>query len=330
MVLYKPALLCAVFLAALLLSVPAARAQDIAVAGSPALAPLYLKWFREYEVHTGIRVAYSPFGANIRPPAAPVDFVLMEAPMDNGAYHAAGPGTLNLPMVIHAVAVVYSLPGLGSATLRLTGPILADIYLGKITRWNDPQIARINPGIRLPDLAVSPLHQSSGSGATYVFTSYLSAVSPDWKTNVGSGKAVHWPVGLGGKGSVGAARVLANPGSLVYMDLSYAMTTTLSRAAVRNMRGQYIVPTVEAMTLAARAVRQPEDLRGSLVNSPAPLGYPLVGYTYLCVYKRPASRKANDLITWMLTEGQRDAAGFGYAPLPPSVRKQALAALSLP
>lgn len=307
------------------------RAQDINVAGPFNVSPLYLKWFQEYQAQTGIGVRFQSMtagnGVRHEPFPGSIDFSILEAPMYDAEFRNAGPGILNLPVVAHAVAIVYNLPGLAEP-LRLTGPIIADIYLGRITRWNDPQIARLNPGATLPDLAVTPFHQWQGSGTTYVFTSYLSAISFDWKSSVGAGKSVRWPVGLGGKGSTGAARIQAVPGSISYLDLSYVQTAPLSLAAVQNADGQFVVPSVASTEAAASAVKLPRDMRASIVNSPAPLGYPLTGYFYVFAYKNPTNPKSRDLIVWILTKGQQEAASFGYARLPPAVRKQALAALT--
>jgi len=319
--------LCAAFPACLLLTASALRAQDINVLVPPNPNPLYLKWFREYQAQTGTNVIYQTPGSNRRPFLDRIDFSIAEVPMYDAEYRGNGPGTLNLPVAAHAAAIVYNLPGL-TARLHLTGLIIADIYLGRITRWNDPQIAKINPGLTLPDLAIDPIHQSNGSGTTYVFTAYLSAVSSDWKSGVGGGKQVHWPVGLGAKRDVGMARAVpATPGSIGYLEFSDAVTTPLSVAAVQNADGKFVVPSVESMEAAANAVKLPRDMRGSIVNSPAPAGYPVVGYFYVFADEKYTGANAKTLITWMLTKGQVKSAMFSYAPLPPAVEKQALAAL---
>ena len=317
---------CLVLLASLLMFTPL-KAQDIYAAGPTYPALFYYKWFQEYQAQTGVHVNYETIGSNGDLTAHPIDFRLGDAPMSEDEMRISS-GALNLPMAAHAVVIVYNLPGI-TAKLRLTGPIIADIYLGKITRWNDPQIVKINPGTALPDLAVNPVHQSNGNGTTYILTTYLSAVSPLWKSTVSAGTSVRWPVGLGGKQCAGVAHiVLQTPGSIGYMELSNIAANPVPFAAIQNAKGNFVVPSLESAELAASAVTLPRDMRGSIVNSPAPLGYPLVGYTYLFVYTHPANPQVKDFITWILTKGQRDTAIFGYASLPAHVQKQALAAVA--
>ena len=243
----------------------------------------------------------------------------------------AGSSLLDLPLVAHAVAVVYNLPSLGSARLRLSGSILADIYLGKITRWNDPRIVKLNPGLALPDLTINPVHQSYNSGTTFVFTAYLCAVSHAWYTSVGTGRQAHWPVGLSGYRAAGTARMVSSaPGSLGYLELSDAGIAALPAAAIQNAQGNFVVPTVDSAEAAALAATLTCDLRGSIVNSPAPFGYPLVGYYYVSCYKHLAGLEASGLIVWMLTDPHQDAAVLSYIPLPPSVRAKALTLVTHP
>lgn len=301
------------------------QAQEINGAGSTFAAPLYVKWFQEYKAQTGVTVNYRAFGSsggikNIT--AHAIDFAASDAPMNDAEMQAA-PGILHIPTVAHAVTVVYNLPGINTP-LHLTGPVIADIYLGRITRWNDPRLARLNPNVPLPDLAVFPVHASNGSGTTYIFTTYLSAVSPQWKESVGAGKAVHWPFGLGGKSEY-MQLIKGTEGSIGYTELNYAVPIRIPYAALQNARGNFVSPTIEATDAAAASAKTTPDMRGSIVNAPAPLGYPLVGYTYLLIYKNGAKPAVKDLLTWCLTTGQHDATDLLYAPLPPTVQKRALA-----
>lgn len=307
------------------LSVGPVRAQDLCGTGSTVAGTLYQKWFQEYKAKTGVTVVFEDIGSSVGPKnvtAHAVDFGASDAPLSDDATRAA-PGLRHVPTVAHLVVFTYNLPGIG-AGLRLTGPVVAGIYLGEITRWNGPEIVRLNPGLPLPDLAISPVHPSSGGGTTSVLTAYLSAVSPAWKDRVGAGKSVHWPVGLGGRSDVRmAAAVRAVAGSIGPLEWDYALTNAMPCAAMENARGNFVYPSVG--TAAATAASLPPDLRGADVKSNAPLNYPLVGFIYLLIYKGGAKPALKGLLTWILTEGQHDAAPMGYVPLPPGVREKALA-----
>ena len=272
------------------LFVAPASAQTIYAAGSTIAAPLYAKWAQEYKEKTSVTIIYQAIGSNITGHA--IDFAVSDAPM-NANEVAAAPGIIPIPTAAYAVVLVYNLPGT-AAILHLTGPVAADIFTGKITRWNDPRIVRLNPGVPLPDLGIFTVHQSNGSGTTYLLTTYFSAVSPAWKESLGAGKSIHWPVGLGRKQGMGVSQMVErNAGALGYLELSNATRSGLPIA---------------------------------LFNSRAPKGNPIAGYLYLLVY--PNARPAvKCFVQWVLTEGQADAAPMGYAPLPLTMRKLALAAL---
>ena len=313
-----------------LLGGASAQAQGITGAGATFPAPLYQKWFQEYHEAGGDQVNYQAVGSgagikNIT--AHAVDFGASDAPM-NAAELAAAPGILHIPTVAGAVVVAYNVPGVGPG-IQLTGPVIADIFLGKITKWNDPAITRLNPGTKFPSTGIFPAHRSDGSGTTNIFTTYLSEVSGEWKDSVGAGKSVHWPNGLGGKGNQGVSQLIKqNEGGIGYVELNYAVTNVIPYAAVRNAHGKGIYPSVEATTAAAEGVTLPADFRKVITNTSAPSGYPITGFTFLLVYKNGTRPEVKKLLEWCLTTGQKDAAGLQYAPLPPSVQKRALAAIA--
>ena len=245
----KTAVLAA--LGAAVLGGASAQAQNLNAAGATFPAPLYLKWFQEYKNATGVQINYQAIGSgggikNIT--AHAVDFGASDAPM-NTAEMAAAPGILHIPTVAGPVCISYNIPGVGPG-IRLTGDVVADIFLGKITKWNDPRITGLNPGTKFPGIGIFTAHRSDGSGTTNILTTYLSEVSPAWKSDVGAGKAVHWPVGLGGKGNQGVAQLIKqNEGGIGYIELSYAVTNNISYAALRNAKGKFIYPSVETRPL---------------------------------------------------------------------------------
>jgi phosphate transport system substrate-binding protein len=226
--------------------------------------------------------------------------------------------------------VTYNVPEI-TRPLRLDGPTLADIYLGKITKWNDARIATLNPGLRLPASDILVVHRSDGSGTSYVFTDYLSSVSPSWAEKPGKGKEVQWPVGLGGKGNEGVAgQVKQLPGSIGYVELAYAKQNKLAYANIRNAQGAYVTPTIEAVTAAAAgaAAKLPAntDYRISIVNAPGKGAYPISSFTWLLVYRQQTdavkSKKLVDFVKWALTEGEKSAATLDYAPIPSAMSRQ--------
>ena len=326
----KPALLTALTALGLaLLGGTSAQAQ-ITGAGATFPAPLYQKWFQEYHDGGGPAVNYQAVGSgagikNIT--ARAVDFGASDAPM-NGDEMAAAPGIVHIPTVAGAVVVAYNVPGVGPG-IQLTGPVIADIFLGKITKWNDRAITSLNPGTKFPGSTIYPIHRSDGSGTTNIFTTYLSEVSPEWADGPKAGKSVHWPVGPGGQRNNGVAQLIKqNEGGIGYIELNYAVTNVIPYAAVRNARGKGVYPSVESTTVAVDAVPLPADFRKVAVNTSAAKGYPITGFTYLLVYKTGTRPEVKKLLEWCLTTGQKDAAGLYYAPLPPGVQKRALAAVA--
>ena len=231
---------------------------------------------------------------------------------------------VHIPTVAGAVVAVYNLEGVKD--LKLSGEALADIFLGKITRWNDPKIAALNAGATLPSTRIAPARRSDGSGTTAIFTGYLATVSPEWKTKVGAGKSVDWPVGQGGKGNDGVAAVVkSSPGSIGYVELAYAKQNDLSYAAIRNKSGQFVKPSVEATTQAAQgALAQIEkDVRTPIVNAAGAGAYPISGFTYILVYQQSKDAAKGEalkkFLSWAMTDGQKMASELDYAPLPASL-----------
>jgi phosphate transport system substrate-binding protein len=310
------------------------RAQDLTGAGATFPYPLYSKWFHEYATKTGVKINYQSIGSGggIRQLSEQtVDFGATDAPMSEAELaKAKGGPILHIPTVLGAVVVTYNVPEL-TRPLRLDGPTLADLFLGKITQWNDARIAALNPGVTLPASDILVVHRSDGSGTSYVFTDYLSRVSPAWATKPGRGKEVQWPVGLGGKGNEGVAgQVKQLPGAIGYVELAYAKQNKLSYADIRNARGEFVSPTIAAVTAAAAgaAAKLPAntDYRVSIVDAPGKGAYPISSFTWLLVYRNQPDaakgRKLIDFVKWALTEGEKSAATLDYAPVPAAMAKQ--------
>lgn len=310
----------------LLLAAPAlAESLLINGAGATFPFPLYSKWFHEYHrLKPALQFNYQSIGSGggiKQITEKTVDFGASDAPMSNEEM-ARAPGILHIPTVIGAVAVAYHLPGV--ARLRITADVLADLFLGKITRWSDSRIALINPGVKLPDTAVMIVHRSDGSGTTAVFTDYLAKVSSAWKTKVGAGKSVRWPAGLGAKGNEGVTgQVRSTEGAVGYVELAYATQNRLSVMSIANRSGAFVAPSVEGATAAAVGQTIPADYRVSLADSADKQAYPIASFTYLLVYRQqsnPAKGKALAGFLWWAThEGQKLAPALEYAPLPSSL-----------
>ncbi len=322
-------------LALLALGALAAPARgQIKLTGAGATFPnvIYQDWILQYNRRNpDVQLNYQSIGSGggIRQFSdGTVDFGGSDAPMNDSAIAAIGGNVLHLPTVLGAVAVVYHLPGL-SAPLRLAPDVLAEIFLGRITSWKDPRIAAANPGLAPPGGDVLVVHRSDGSGTTYVFTDYLSKVSPEWGRRVGRGTSVKWPVGLGGKGNEGVAAMVAQtPGSVGYVELAYAVHNRLSYAAVQNRAGQFVLPSPQSVTAAAAsamtAMGPGTDFRVSITDPPGAESYPIASFTWLLLrrtYSDP--ERAGALVRfvwWAVTEGQAAASRLGYAPLPSALR----------
>jgi phosphate transport system substrate-binding protein len=297
-------------------------------AGATFPYPIYSKWFTDYAAKTGVKINYQPIGSGggIRQlQEQTVDFGASDAPMtDDEMAKAKGGPIQHIPTVLGAVCITYNLSEV-TQPLDLTGDVVADIFLGKITKWNDSRIAAVNKGVSLPQRDIVVAHRSDGSGTTYIFTDYLTAVSPSWKSGPGTGKDIKWPVGLGAKGNDGVTgQVKQTPGAIGYVELAYARQNKLPTAAIRNAAGQFVAPSIEAVTAAAAGVAQKlppnSDYRLSIVNAPGAQAYPISSFTWILVYKAQPNadkgKKLMDFLKWALHDGERSAASLDYAPLP--------------
>ena len=311
-----------------------AGAQDLTGAGATFPYPIYSKWFSDYATKTGVKINYQSIGSGggIRQLSEQtVDFGASDAPMtDAELAKAKGGPVLHIPTVLGAVVVTYNVPEL-RRPLRLDGVVLAEIFLGKITKWNDSRIAALNAGVKLPATDILVVHRTDGSGTSYVFTDYLASVSSEWATKPGKGKEVQWPVGLGGKGNEGVAgQVKQLPGSIGYVELAYAKQNKLAYADIKNARGQFVTPSIAAVTAAAAgaaaALPSTTDYRISIVNAAGKGAYPISSFTWLLVYQKQADaakgKKLLDFVRWALSDGEKSAATLDYAPLPATMTKQ--------
>ncbi|HXC25385.1 MAG TPA: phosphate ABC transporter substrate-binding protein PstS [Gemmatimonadaceae bacterium] len=325
-------------LASVCLSGVAANAQSVDLTGAGATFPypIYSKWFAEYAEKTGVKINYQSIGSGggIRQLSEQtVDFGASDSPMSDAELaKAKGGPVLHFPTVLGADVVTYNIPGV-TQSLNLTGDIVADLFLGKITKWNDPRITALNHGVKLPDADVLVVHRTDGSGTTYIFTDYLTNVSAAWRAGPGKGKEVQWPVGLGGKGNEGVAgQVKQTPGSIGYVELAYARQNKLPYARIRNADGQFIAPTVESVTAAAAGMAKHlpanTDYRISIVNAPGKESYPISSFTWLLVYEHQTdavkSKKLLDFMRWAFTKGEKEVSALDYAPLPANVEKALL------
>ncbi len=312
--------------------------KELIGAGATFPYPLYSKMFDAYYKETGVKVNYQSIGSGggiKQLENKTVDFGASDAPLSDDEMKAMPGAVIHIPTCLGAVMITYNLEG--NPRLKLTPDVIADIFLGKITKWNDSRITSLNPGIKLPAMAISVVHRSDGSGTTYVFSDYLSKVSPQWKSNPGQGKALDWPVGIGAKGNEGVGGMVKQiPGSIGYVELAYVMQNKIPAALVQNKSGLFIEASLQSISASA-AVKLPDDLRVSLVNTDAKDGYPITSFTYILLYEnqqydnRPeATAKGTvKLIHWMITTGQQYATPLIYAPLPKEASEAALKRLQL-
>ena len=301
-------------------------------AGATFPYPIYSKWFSEYhKVHTDIQINYQSIGSGggIRQVTeGTVDFGASDMPMTDeqlkdaeGKLHTK---VLNIPTVLGAVVPIYNIPGVNAA-LKFTPEVLAGIYLGRIANWNDKAIAAVNPGVNFPSQEIVVVHRSDGSGTTFIWTDYLSKVSPDWKSQVGSGTSVKWPKGMGGKGNEGVAgSVRLLPGSIGYVELIYAVQNKIPYGSVQNAAGAFLKASLEGVTAAAAsAPKMPADFRVSITNAPGKDAYPISSFTWMLIpehSKDPAKGKIlADFLNWMSSDGQSMTSALDYAPLPTNV-----------
>lgn len=304
-------------------------------AGATFPYPLYTKWISEFEkARPGARINYQSIGSGggIRQiTERTVDFGASDTPMTDEQM-AKAPGIVHLPTCLGAVALAYNLEG-HLRGLKLSPEAVAGIFLGEIKRWDDPAIARDNPGVALPDKKITIVHRSDGSGTTKLFTTWLSAQSPAWAKGPGAGMSVAFPIGLGAKGNEGiAGQVASTPGAVGYVELVYAVQNKLAYAAVKNAAGAFVEPTPESVTAAGEAAEMPEDLRGSAVGGASPAAYPIAGFSYVLLYKKQADaargRALVSFLSWAAHDGQAFAEPLSYARLPASVVARVDAALT--
>ena len=300
---------------------------DLTGAGATFPNPIYSKWFDAYHKEKGVRINYQSIGSGggIRQfSEGTVDFGATDGPMTDEQISAVKGDVLHVPTVLGAVVVTYNLPSLGGKVLRFDGPTLAEIFLGRITRWNDRRLAALNPGVALPEEDILVVHRSDGSGTSYIFTDYLAKVSPDWKSKVGRATSVEWPVGLGGKGNEGVTQqVKQSEGSIGYVELIYALSNNLPAAEVKNPAGEFVPATLKTVTAAAEATdfTPDTDFRVSITNAPGAGAYPISSFTWLLVHRQnsqtPKQQAIRAFLAWMLEPPpQRMAADLHYAPLP--------------
>ena len=300
-------------------------------AGATFPYPIYSKWFDEYaKADPSVRFNYQSIGSGGGQKQIleqTVDFGASDGPMSNENLAKAKGKILHIPTVAGADVITYNLPG--NPKLRMDGDVIANIFLGNITKWNDPRIVALNPGVYLPDLPVVVVHRSDGSGTSYIFTDYLSAISPVWEDTVGKGTSVKWPVGLGGKGNEGVAgQVKQLQGAIGYVELIYAKQNQMPYADVKNAFGDFVTPSIESITAALATAKIPDDFRFSMVNAPGDGAYPIAGTTWLLVYEKQKNadkgKKMVEFLNWALTKGETLAPTLDYAPLPESVQKRVL------
>jgi phosphate transport system substrate-binding protein len=301
-------------------------------AGATFPYPLYSKWFDQYaRVDPSVRFNYQSIGSGGGQQqilAQTVDFGASDSPMSEENLAKAPGKILHIPTVAGAVVVTYNLTGVPE--LKLDGPLVADIFLGKIRKWNDARLTGLNPGVKLPDTDLVVVHRSDGSGTSYIFTDYLSTVSKNWETTVGRNTSVRWPTGLGAKGNEGVAgQVKQLPGAIGYVELAYAhQNNKLPFAGLRNAAGNFITASVESVTEALATARIPEDMRFSMVNAPGDKAYPIAGATWLLVYEQQKDpvkgRKLVEFLKWSMTKGEDLAAALDYAPLPQGLKERSL------
>ena len=310
----------------LLMGVAAAQ-TNLNAAGATFPYPIYSKWFNEYhKLHPDIQINYQSIGSGggIRQVlAGTVDFGATDGPMTNDQMGQAKTKILHIPTVLGAVVPAYNVPGV-KTDLKFTPEALAGIFLGRITSWNDKAIASANPGVSLPSQSIIVVHRSDGSGTTYIFTDYLSKISPEWKSSVGAKTSVSWPVGLGAKGNEGVAGMVRQmEGAIGYVELIYALQTNIPYGSVKNPAGEFVKASLASTTTAAASAKMPPDFRVSITNAPGKGAYPIASFTWLLipVQSKDAQRGQiiKDFLNWMVGDGQNMVTQLSYAPLPKEV-----------
>ncbi len=300
-------------------------------AGATFPYPIYSKWFDEYaKVDPSVRFNYQSIGSGGGQKqilAQTVDFGASDGPMSDDNLAKAPGKLLHIPTVAGADVVAYNVPG--NPALKLDADTIAGVFLGNIKKWNDPKIAALNPGVSLPDQEIIVVHRSDGSGTTYIWTDYLSKISPEWKTKVGTNTSVNWPTGIGGKGNEGVAgQMKQTPGALGYVELIYAVQNKMPYAEVKNAAGEFVKPTLESVTAALTTADIPNDFRFSMTNAPGKDAYPICGATWLLVYEQQKDaakgKKLVEFLKWAAKDGEKMAKDLQYAPLPDTLQQRVL------
>jgi phosphate transport system substrate-binding protein len=310
----------------------ALAATQLTGAGSTFDYPFFSKAFYEYsQQHSNVTVNYQSIGSGggiQQFIAKTVDFGATDVPMNAEELKRAGAPVLQVPVTLGGAAIGYNIPGIGKG-LRLSRELIADIYLGKVKKWNAPEIAKLNPKLKLPDMDITVVHRSDGSGTTYIFSDFLSHVSPQWKEKVGTGKSVQWPAGIGGKGNEGVAgQVRQTPGSIGYIELAYVLENQMSYAQVQNKAGKFVYPTIETVAAAAASKPEVSSTDFSIVDAASADSYPISGYSWVMLYEHPSdparAKLVRETMEWLVTKGQALAKSVDYVPLPENVQQRAI------
>ena len=319
-------------------STPAAAGATITINGAGATFPypIYSKWFDQYHTaHPEVQINYQSIGSGggiKQLSSQTVFFGATDGPMNEEQLKSAPGPILHFPAVLGGVVPIYNVPGVTSQ-LHFNGAVLADIYLGRITKWNDARIAKENAGVTLPATDIAVVHRSDGSGTTYIFCDFLSKVSPDYKAKVGVNTSVAWPAGVGAKGNEGVSGLVQQtPGAIGYVELIFALQNKIPFAAVQNKAGEFVTATLDSVTAAAASVAMPDDFRVSITNADGKDAYPIASFTWLLLYQNPQDKERAkimvDFLKWALTDGQKEATALHYAPLPQAVVDKELQAIS--
>jgi phosphate transport system substrate-binding protein len=318
--------------ALLMLALGIAQAQKITGAGATFPYPIYSKWFSEYSAaHPGVQINYQSIGSGggiQQVTNGIVDFGASDMPMTDQALAAAKVKVVHIPTVLGAVVPAFNISGV--TNLRLSPDVLADIYLAKITNWNDPRIVKDNPGVQLPDQKITVVHRSDGSGTTFIFTSYLSKVSSEWAGGPGKGSAINWPTGVGGKGNENVTSLVRQlNGSIGYVELFYALQNNVNFASIKNSSGNWVKASLAGVTAAGGSIKNmPADYRIDITNAPGADAYPISSFTYLLIPSAPgdaAKQKViKDLLSWIIKSGEAEASALSYAPLPQNIADKVL------
>ena len=314
------------------LALGAAQAQKLTGAGATFPYPIYSKWFTEYSAaHPGVEINYQSIGSGggiTQVTKGTVDFGASDMPMTDQALSASPVKLIHVPTVLGAVVPIFNVPGVDQ--IKFSGDVLADIYLNKITNWNDAHIAKDNPNAKLPDQKIIVVHRAEGSGTSFIWTDYLSKVSKDWSGGPGKGSAVNWPTGVAGKGNEGVAGLVRQmPGAIGYVELIYAMQNKINYGEVKNASGNFVKASIDGVTASAASIKQmPADYRISITNAPGPNAYPISSFTYLLIPTTggdATKRKVlKDLLSWCLKSGESEVSNLSYAPLPQELQEKVL------